>query len=173
MKEYGKYIARESIKLKSLPRGAKAWWSKSRRLKQRKGIVSSVPALKDPDNHWILHAKEKADLFAHTFLKKCALSAEVCNEYTHIPQSTFRAQTKIKSLTEKNAQEVMDNLRIDSGTGPDLLPARILKNCAEALAKPVWLLTMCILMTGVWPQLWRQHWITRLYRKKCLRPREL
>ena len=64
--------------------------------------------------------------------------------------------------------DVMEKLRVDSGTGPDLLPARILKFCAGGLAKPVLLLTMCILMTGVWPHLWRQHWVAPLYEKKSI-----
>jgi len=62
----------------------------------------------------------------------------------------------------------MDKLRDDSGTGPDLLPARILKACSEALAKPVLLLTMCILLTGAWPQLWRQHWVAPLFKRKSI-----
>ena len=62
----------------------------------------------------------------------------------------------------------MDKLRQDSGTGPDLLPARILKNCAASLAKPVLLLTLCILSSGVWPELWLQHWVAPLYKKKSV-----
>ena len=166
MEEYGKYIARERLNLQKQPRGAKAWWNKSRRLMQRKGIVSSVPALKDPDDQWVLQAKAKADLFADTFSKKFFLTAAVDNEYTQIPEGPSRPQATMKNLTEKNAKDVMDKLREDSGTGPDLLPARILKHCADVLAKPVLFLTMCILHAGVWPQLWRHHWITPLFKKK-------
>ena len=53
-----------------MPKGAKAWWSKSRRLMQKKGVVSSIPALKDSDNKWVLHAEDKADLFVDIFTKK-------------------------------------------------------------------------------------------------------
>ena len=62
----------------------------------------------------------------------------------------------------------MAALREDSGTGPDTLPARILKKCSGALAKPVLLLTLCILQTGVWPRLWMQHWVAPLYKKKSV-----
>ena len=62
----------------------------------------------------------------------------------------------------------MDKLNIDSGFGPDLLPARILKNCSAALAEPVLLLTMCILNCGVWPQIWMKHWLAPLYKKKIV-----
>ena len=50
----------------------------------------------------------------------------------------------------------------------DQLPARILKYCAVALARPVLLLTLSILSAGVWPQLWRQHWVTPLFKKKSV-----
>ena len=62
----------------------------------------------------------------------------------------------------------MDKLRVDSGTGPDLLPARILKNCSAVLAKPVLLLTMCILTSGTLPEIWRRHWVVPLYKKKSV-----
>ena len=168
MEEYGKYIARERVKLQSLPKGAKAWWSKSRRLMQRKGIVSSVPALKDPHDQWVLAAQNKADLFADSFSMKFVLSAAVVNEYSQIPPGPSRPQAKLKNLNEKDAKNVMEKLRVDSGTGPDLLPARILRYCAEVLAKPVLLLALSILSTGIWPQLWRQHWITPLFKKKSI-----
>ena len=68
---------------------------------QRKGIVSSVPASKNPDDQWVLEAKAKADLFAETFSKRFFLAAAVHNEYTQIPTLPFRPQATIKNLTEK------------------------------------------------------------------------
>ena len=168
MEEYCAYVARERSHLQDLPKGAKSWWSRSRRLMQRKGVVSSVPALKDADNQWVLQPKEKANLFAETLSKKNVLINEEANEYTALPNISHNVQTKLKSLTEQNAKEVMDKLRIDGGTGPDLLSARILKCCSAALAKPVLLLLTCILETGVWPQFWREHWIVPLYKKKSV-----
>ncbi len=55
--------------LQDMPKGAKAWWSRSRRLMQKKGMVSSIPALKNTENQWVLDAKEKANLFGDTFSK--------------------------------------------------------------------------------------------------------
>ena len=72
MEEYGKHVAKERKQLQAMPKGAKAWWSKSRRLMQKKGVVSSVPALKGPDNQWVLHAEDKADLFVDIFPKSTA-----------------------------------------------------------------------------------------------------
>ena len=101
-----------------------------------------MPALKDTENKWVLQAEDKANLYADTFSKKCFLNAVEVNEYSKLPAISHRPQGRLKSLLEKTAEDVMDKLQVDSGTGPDLLPARILKYCAAALAKPVLLLRL-------------------------------
>ena len=93
---------------------------------QRKGVVSNIPALKSSDNHWVLQAKDKADLFSETFSAKYGLSAEGRNDHTDLAHQGS-VQRGLKQLQEEDAQDVMDKLRQDSGTGPDLLPARGLK----------------------------------------------
>ena len=55
------------------------------------------------------------------------------NEYSDIPlevdpQVSFIVACQFECWNE------LHNLDVNSGTGPDLLPARILKYCAEALA---------------------------------------
>ena len=108
---------------------------------QKQSVVSSIPAFKDANDQWVLQAQGKADLYVDTFLRKFVLSAEMVNEYTPLPTASFRPQRNLKKLRDKDAQGVMEKLRIDSGTGPDMLPARILKFCSAALALPVLLLT--------------------------------
>ena len=168
MEVYGKHVARERMKLQDMPKGAKAWWSKSRRLMQKKGLVSSIPALKDPDDNWVLRAEDKADLFVDAFSKKYGLSAVQENEYTKLVGPHCAPQGQLTQLHENDAKHIMDKLRVDSGTGPDRLPARILKNCSAALARPVLLLAMCILHSGVWPQIWLNHWLAPLFKKKSV-----
>jgi hypothetical protein len=55
-----------------------------------------------------------------------------------------------------------------SGTRPDELPARILKECAEELALPITILVMRILAHGKWPNIWRVHWIIPLYKRAAV-----
>ena len=168
MQEFNKFVMRERSQLQSMPNGTKGWWSRSNRLMQRKGIVSCIPALKGSDDQWVLRAKDKADLLSETFSKKYGLAAEEQNDYTRLANHQGQGQRGLKQLHEKDAETILHNLREDSGTGPDGLPARILKNCAAALARPVLMLSMCILTSGVWPQSWRQHWVAPLYKKKSV-----
>ena len=93
---------------------------------------------------------------------------ETVNEYTELKKPSHRAQTSYPNLVEKDAEDVMKKLREDGATGPDSLPARILKQCATELAWPVLLLFLCILQSGVWPELWLQHWVVPLHKKKSV-----
>ena len=71
-------------------------------------------------------------------------------------------------LTPLAARDIMKSLREDSATGPDLVPTRIIKHCADSLAIPVYLLAMTILRTGRWPELYTLHWLACLHKKKCV-----
>jgi len=72
MEEYGKHVAKERMQLQAMPKGAKAWWSKSKRLMQKKVVVSSVPALKDPDNKWYLMLRTRLICLSIHFPKSTA-----------------------------------------------------------------------------------------------------
>ena len=123
LEEYWKYVARERAELKDMPRCSKGWWSKSRRLLNRKGIVSNIPALRD-SGEWVLDAKAEADLFVSTFSKKYALADPDVNIYSDIKPSACKEQGRPAEVTEQNAEEALLRLKEESGTGPDLLPTR-------------------------------------------------
>ena len=59
-------------------------------------------------------------------------------------------------------------LKEDSATGPDKLPTRLLKACAEELADFLTDLVLRILLEGEWPDDWREHWVVPLYKKKSV-----
>ena len=168
LEEYGNYVNREREALQRLPRGKKEWWARSRRLLQKRGTLSSIPALKDSDGKWEHEAAVKADLSVRSLSKKHRLAADVPNEYTEIEPPAYRAQKRLTTLTVQDAEVVLSSLREDSGTGPDNLSTRILKQCAAELATPVWMLTLRILATGTWPDLWLVHWLVPLYKKKAI-----
>ena len=85
---------------------------------QKKGIVSSIPALRD-SGKWVLDACAKADLFVATLSGKYTLAATEVNAYTDLEPSMFKEQAVLADVTEKGAEEVLSRLREDSGTGPD------------------------------------------------------
>ena len=61
---------------------------------------------------------------------------------------------------------ILEKLNVDSATGPDGIPTRVLNCCATALAKSVHILLQRIIEIGEWPKSWKLHWIVALYKKK-------
>ncbi len=74
-------------------------------------------------------------------------------------------QTSVAEPTAERARAVLEALKVDSSTGPDILPTRILKECAAELAVPLLMLAQSILRTQTWPALWLIHWIVPLFKK--------
>ena len=168
--EFQKYELRCKEELKALKPGSRAWWRRSRELLDKKTGTQGVPALKKPGGEWLRHAQDKAEHFADTFEGKFVLPAAVTNLYSEVRQETLELlpPTLDWNLLYSAVLEALKNLREDSATGPDLLPTRLLKTCAEELATPVTTVVQRILLEGEWPDTWREHWILPLYKKKAV-----
>ena len=167
LQERESFRMRACNKLSKLPAGSKQWWSKSRQLMDRKSGSSSIPALKAPDGHWILDAEGKAEHLATTFAAKCTLPDAETGAYTDIMEVEYK-QLEVPEPDEQIAFAKLNSLNEASATGPDAIPARVLKIMAAKLARPVTALVRRIVQTGVWPSPWLRHWITPLYKKKAV-----
>ena len=89
------------------------------------------------------------------------------NEYEFIePIQTNWNIDRRSVLSIAAACKVLTSLDCDSATGPDLLPTRVLVECASSLALPVYLLALQILQHGAWPRSWGVHWIAPIFKKK-------
>ena len=124
LEEYGNYINKERTALQEIPRGVKEWWTKSIRLLQKKGTVSSIPALRQDDGKWLHNAKDKANLFVSTLSRKFKMADAESNEYTMLDSILHRGQGPLKAFATKDAENILGALREDSGTGPYRLPSR-------------------------------------------------
>ena len=151
LKAYRDYVGRVKRELAELKPGARKWWSKSRELLELKGKTCNIPALKDTGGNWVTTARGKADLFVETFSAKYILHAAEENEYSFLAEATaVRGGWSLP--TEEQAKEVLKALRADSATGPDLVPTRLLKECADELAHPLLLSGQRIMETKRWPE---------------------
>ena len=114
-------------------------------------------------------AEGKANLLAKTFAAKCHLPLAGTNRYTEIDDVMVEWNAdRSRTLTVEAVEKILSKLDENSATGPDLLPARILKHCENQLALPLFLLAMAILRSGEWPQTWGQHWVAAIYKKKSV-----
>ena len=138
----------------------------ARRLALQTTASSVIPALKDSTGEWRRSAGEKANVFAKTFAEKFILPGMTPNEYSDL--QIIRPRATVQQVSADSAHRVLMKLNEDSATGPDLLPTRILKFCADALCDPVSQLVQSILRWGQWPSAWRLHWIVPLHKKKSI-----
>ena len=128
------------------------------------GKMCAIPALKNEKGTWLRTPEEKATEIADTLAAKHHLPAAAPNKYSGLPNPKCYQEVQL-CPTEEDCFNELDNLRVDSGTGPDTVPARILKNCARVLARPTWILVMRILGTMIWPDAWREQWIIPIFKK--------
>ena len=166
LEEYHSYVDRVRAELSQLPRGSKRWWVKTQELLQQRCKNCSVPALRKVDKTWVTSSVDKACLLAETFAAKFSLHPEQANEYTLLPACSSVPDWDLP--TKEKAEQLLKKLDEGSATGPDLLPTRLLHHCATELAEPLHRLAEAVLKKGRWPELWLQHWIIPLYKRKAV-----
>ena len=166
LKARGEYVAKTKGILKSMSPSSRSWWKLSGSLLARAGTRENIPPLQRPDDSWALTAEEKAEELSRVFKSKSLLPPAVSNEYSPLPaRATDGMRPGFLRLRVRHVLKILENLDESSGTGPDLLPARILKRMASALALPVTLLARKLLRDRRWPACWREHWIHAIFKK--------
>ena len=76
--------------------------------------------------------------------------------------------TKISNFVlvrERWVVRELEHLREDQATGPDGLPAVILRKCARQLSRFVTMLIRMMLLLARWPDMWKIHRVCPLYKK--------
>ena len=142
LEEHHDFVAKMRSKLLESKPSSNSWWSKARRLTDRKQRVSNIPALKR-GTEWILEAEEKTNCFVGAFEATNSMTDEEANEYSDIAcvHPIFFCGLPTVEAVEK----ALASLDEDSANGPDLVPTRILKRCARVLALALHLLILAIL----------------------------
>ena len=104
------------------------------------------------------------------WLQRRVLRRRYHSRLRRVPASTIApASSEHSGFSRTRVRSVYTtprNLDEHFGTGPDLLPVRILKKCTRILAFPVALLARKLLCDSRWPLCWRTHWIHPLHKRK-------
>ena len=161
---YGGYIDKTREELKSLPRGSKRWWSLNKILMDNAPSKSGIPSLREPGGEWVHDAREKADMFAHTFSAKFVLPVAVEEEPVEDEEPSSHMSNFVV-IRERWVLQELGRLREDQATGIDGLPAKILRMCCRSLARYVTALIRMMLRGGRWPAVWKLHRVCPLYKK--------
>ena len=161
---YAVYINKMRDELRSLPKGSKRWWSLSKELMDFAPAKSGIPSLRGPSGDWVHDGQAKADLLAHAFSSKYHLPAEI-EEADEVLADPPTKMSNCVLVRERWVLRELRNLREDQSTGPDGLPARILRQCARQLSRFVTTLIRMMLLLGRWPAMWKIHRVCPLYKK--------
>ncbi|XP_019618294.1 PREDICTED: ATP-binding cassette sub-family A member 1-like [Branchiostoma belcheri] len=130
---------------------SKKWWNTVNTLSGRKARAN-IPVLK-AEGHTFTTAKEKAEILAQTFARKCQLenAEELAPE---VPVTTLHT---LKSITfkPKEIRQILRELQPDKANGPDAIPNRVLKECCAELASPLSRLFQLCFAHGMFPSQWK------------------
>ena len=159
------YIAKTTARLKELSPSSRGWWRLSGSLLEKSGQKEVIPPLQRADESWARTPQEKASELARVLKLKADLPPLETNEYSTLTREPPARMLRMTKLTIKTVHDLLRALDETSGTGPDLLSSRVLKECAAELALPVTLLTRKLLTERRWPQCWRLHWIHGIHKR--------
>ena len=132
LSEYHKYIAKIRTEMQALPRGSKKWWKMNSILLHRKSKSCSIPALRDESGTWILDAQSKANLFADVWSSKFSLPASVDDSW--VISASTNSYLQHVNIRSRHALKILKTLDVSKATGPDGIPARVLRNVASEIA---------------------------------------
>ena len=161
-KEYATHVKRLRTTLASLPRGSKRWWRVNRELLDKKASLSSISPLKASDGRWLLDPIDKANELANTFMNKSKLPPAVPQQDFAAPAVEMSGFILIRARVAKRALKIINE---DKATGPDSLPGKIIKMCHAELAGPIARFSRLLVLRGVWPDCWRNHWVCPLHKR--------
>ncbi len=150
-------------KLRKLPRSSKAWWRINRELMTQAVQHSGIPPLQDEHGSWMLTPGDKANLLARTFENKCELPEG--GEPIDDTEPSLRMNGS-NMIRRRWAFAALKNLETNKATGPDTLPARLLKAAAKESSIAVAIIARRCVQEHGWPDMWRDHWVHALYKKR-------
>ena len=146
--EYQKHLLELKTKIANLKKGSKQWWRLNRELIEKKSKCSSIPPLRD-GTAWVNTSKEKADLFATTFAGKATLPDESVDcPFFGKPDAEF---DEFVALRSRYTAKLLRDLDESKATGPDRIPASILKRIWKEIAVPFTKLCRRLLQEACWP----------------------
>ena len=144
-------IRRIGNKLASYPAGSKAFWSLAKSI-EANFCRPSLPPLLKPDGSLAHTAEEKADLFANLFAENSRIdSAGKVPPY--LPECEV-AMPEIR-IRQVEVRKSLRNLDVNKASGPDGIPAVVLKTCAPELSPVLTRLFRLSLESGLVPKSWK------------------
>ena len=108
---------------------------------------------------------EKAEEFSVCFRQKWMLPASVSNFDSSQILSSVISRGGFLQLRSRNAKFHLSSLDPASATGPDGISTVLLRNVGSTICRAFAVLARRIVDTGIWPKIWKTHWVCPLHKK--------
>ena len=148
----------------------RGWWST---IKQAGGSCrnTAIPTLVDQSGHESVSNTEKAECFGQLFASKCSLGGNdfpATHHFADFPRVRQRTAQTLSSVHFRQAtvRRELRRLNPEKATGPDAVPARVLKLCADVLYKPLAKLFSLCFHSQVQPASWKTSRVVPIHKKK-------
>ena len=148
----------------------RSWWSTVR---QAGGSCqnSSIPTLKGQSGSEYTTNAQKAECFGEFFASKCSLGAADFPD--NLPKENFphvkpRTMDKLSTVHFRrvNVRKELRRLNTAKASGPDDIPAHVLKSCADELSHPLTKLFSLCFRKQIQPYQWKCARAVPVYKKK-------
>lgn len=138
-------------KILKADKGSRSFWSFVSSV-SKNFIKSSVPPLVDLNGSPIIESRAKANLFASIFAKNSTLDD---SNFTPTPIPAVNHEMPPIFFRYRVVLHILKTLNTNKSTGPDGIPAILLKNCAISLANPLRKLFYLSFIYGQYPKSWK------------------
>ena len=117
-------------------------------------------------NNWYVTNQEKAICFVQFFANKCSLGDQDLQhpDLPDLPPRCISAMTTVR-FREATVQRQLRQLDPAKATGPDGIPARVLKQCSKVLAAPLAKLSSLCFRCRVQPSLSKVARVVPIHKK--------
>ena len=132
---------------------------------RKKGLI--IPPLDTPDGETITDEQHKANLLNDNFASQTKLgeTPALPNIDMNTDVGPVPALSQI-TVEEQEVLKLLNSLDVHKSTGPDHLPAKILKMCALLIYEPLTKLFNKSLSTATFPTFWKVANITPIFKNK-------
>ena len=142
------------------------WWSTVKHAGGH-GRQSTISVLVDKSGQEHTKSCDKADLLGQYFAEKCSLERDFDNCTPTLPNVRQRSPNAISTIYFRLSTllRTLKHLHPCKATGPDGIPARVLKMGADTLAYPLSKLYTLCFRTGIQPAAWKVANIVPVFKK--------
>ena len=143
----------------------KQWWS-TLKAAGGDGRQCSIPVIRDANGTEHVTSQDKANCFGRFFSAKCSLVDDLNAD--DLPDFSRRGNSALHRVRFRPAtiERHLRQLDPSKATGPDGIPARVLKHCAKALCLPLSRLFALCFQRGVQPSLWKTANVVPIHKRQ-------